>query len=66
MGKKMVKKETGAKPKSKVRTRPKSRITHSDIARRAYEIYLERDDNEGTPEEDWYKAEEDLFSDPGI
>ena len=66
MAKKVVKKEAGAKPKSRVRAKPKPRITHADIAKRAYEIYLEREDSEGSPEEDWFKAEEDLFSDPGI
>lgn len=59
---------TTAKTRSfaKAKTRSKPRITHADISKRAYEIYLQREPHEGTPEDDWFRAEEDLFSDPGI
>jgi hypothetical protein len=55
-------------PKAGVATRTKSRtrVTHEDISKRAYEIYLRREPHEGSPESDWLRAEEELFSDPGI
>jgi len=37
-------------------------ITHEDIARRAYEIFLDRRDVEGSAKEDWLRAEEELRS----
>jgi hypothetical protein len=68
MAKKIVTKKEGSKvkPKAAPKAKSRSRITHADISKRAYEIYLEREPHEGTPEQDWYKAEEDLYSDPGI
>jgi Protein of unknown function (DUF2934) len=30
------------------------------IQSRAYEIYLSRDSNQGSPEEDWWKAEQEI------
>lgn len=43
-----------------------SGITDEDIRTRAYEIYLERESHEGTPEDDWKKSEEELYSDLGF
>ncbi len=34
--------------------------SHDDIARRAYEIYLERGGEHGRDEDDWRQAEEEL------
>ncbi len=58
----------GAGPKARVASRSKARVrvTHEDISKRAYEIYLQREPHEGSPESDWYRAEEELYSDPGI
>ncbi|KPL23497.1 MAG: hypothetical protein AMS23_06540 [Bacteroides sp. SM1_62] len=41
-------------------------ITEEDIRKRAYGIYLERGLQEGTPEDDWIKSEEELYSDLGF
>lgn len=46
--------------------KPRARVSHEDISKRAYEIYLQREPNEGSPESDWFRAEEELYSDPGI
>ena len=35
-------------------------ITHSDIAALAYQLWQDRGCPDGSPEEDWYKAEEQL------
>lgn len=43
-----------------------SGITDKDIRKRAFEIYLEREPDEGTPEDDWRKSEEELYSDLGF
>ena len=43
-----------------------SGISDEDIRKRAYEIYLERESHEGTPEDDWKKSEEELYSDLGF
>ena len=40
-------------------------ITKKAIRKRAYEIYIGREPHEGTPEDDWFRAEEELYSDPG-
>ena len=47
---------------SKVETPGKAvdRLTHEDIARRAYELYLERGGGDGQHEEDWQRAEKEL------
>jgi hypothetical protein len=37
-------------------------IPENLIARRAYELWLDRGCPEGTPDEDWYKAESELTS----
>ena len=33
---------------------------HAEIARLAYQFYLERGEQHGTPEDDWLKAEQEL------
>ena len=43
-----------------------SKITKEDIRKRAYDIYMERESHEGTPEDDWKKSEEELYSDLGF
>lgn len=43
-------KKAGAKPKP----------THEQIAKRAYEIYLERGSTPGDPMQDWLRAEQEL------
>ncbi len=35
-------------------------ITEDDIRRRAYEIYLDNDDDYNDPMEDWFRAENEL------
>ena len=35
-------------------------LTHEDISRRAYEIYIENGCNEGQSEQNWLKAEQEL------
>ena len=44
---------------------PASKVTpittsEETVRVRAYELYLEREGNGGTPEEDWYRAEAEL------
>ena len=34
--------------------------THKDIAKRAYEIYVEKDCHEGQSEQNWLQAEQEL------
>ena len=41
------------------------KISKQEIRQRAYELYLNREPHSGTPEEDWFRAEEELYSDPG-
>jgi hypothetical protein len=48
-------KGSGTAPKPIVRT-----FTHSDIAKRAYEIYAGRGYAAGNPDEDWREAERQL------
>jgi len=38
--------------------------THDEIARRAYEIYVDHDRSEGRSEQDWRQAEEELVQKP--
>ena len=33
------------------------------IRERAYELYLQREPGQGSSEDDWYRAEQELFSD---
>ena len=35
-------------------------MSEEQVRARAYELYLERRGNGGTPEEDWYRAEQEL------
>ena len=37
-----------------------SNISDEEIRRRAYELYEQRGGNGGSPEEDWYRAEQEL------
>lgn len=39
---------------------PEDSPSHDEIARRAYELYLERGGGEARAEEDWLRAEEEL------
>jgi hypothetical protein len=52
--------QTVATSAKKPRT-PKARPAHEDIARRAYEIYLERGSVPGTDLENWSQAERELM-----
>ena len=36
-------------------------LAHEQIARRAYEIFLARDGQYGSPEQDWLQAERELM-----
>ncbi len=45
---------------------PKVRkIAKRDIRKRAYQLFLERGPFEGSQEDDWLQAEDELFSSPG-
>lgn len=35
-------------------------MSEEQVRARAYELYLQREGNGGTPEEDWYRAEAEL------
>ena len=39
---------------------PRTQPTEEEIAVRAYHIYLERDESEGNPTDDWLQAEREL------
>jgi hypothetical protein len=41
-------------------SRPENRPTHKDIAALAYALWQERGCPEGSPEEDWGRAEQEL------
>ena len=45
--------------------RPDEKISKADIRKRAFEIYESRDPDDGSPEDDWSQAEEELLTDPG-
>jgi hypothetical protein len=68
IGRKTVKGEKVSAPLSAKAPRTKSsksgaskgEPTHDDIARRAYELYLERGSLEGHHEDDWLTAEAEL------
>jgi len=45
-------------PRSESSTRPL--LTHEGIARRAYELYLERGSDHGRDQEDWFRATQEL------
>jgi hypothetical protein len=40
-------------------------LPSEEVARRAYERYLARDGQEGSPEDDWLAAEEELKRERG-
>jgi hypothetical protein len=61
--KKVIKPKSG---KTRTARQDKTAVSTKAIRKRAYEIYLEREPGEGTPEDDWYRAEEELYSDPGF
>jgi len=46
--------------KTAAKSAAKGEPTHDDIAKRAYELYLERGSVEGHHEEDWLLAEAEL------
>jgi hypothetical protein len=52
-------KSTNGKKRSAVRTRS-ANVTESDIARRAYELYLARGCEDGHDVHDWLQAEQEL------
>lgn len=39
---------------------------NEEIRKRAFSIYMAREPHEGTPEDDWRKSEEELYSDLGF
>ncbi|MFO1475173.1 MAG: DUF2934 domain-containing protein [Verrucomicrobiota bacterium] len=47
-------------PKMSQQQQKTIRPTHDEIARRAYEIFLERGSPEGRDQEHWYAAESEL------
>jgi hypothetical protein len=51
---------------SKIDKKKSSGITDEDFRKRAFDIYLEREPDGGTPEDDWRKSEEELYSDLGF
>ncbi|MBU0764761.1 MAG: DUF2934 domain-containing protein [Bacteroidetes bacterium] len=66
--KKAPAKKTTEKPAAKTRKNPKAKVasketkavTDEAIRQRAYEIYLERGENGGSPVTDWIQAEKEL------
>lgn len=51
----------GSSPRTKSKSAPKL-STHDKIARRAYEIFLERNGAPGNPLEDWVRAEREILA----
>jgi len=51
-------------PKVSKPSKAKAKPTHEEIAKRAYEIYLERKGAPGNPFEDWTRAERELNETP--
>ena len=41
---------------------PLANVSHDDIARRAYQIYLARAPHEGDALDDWFRAEQELIA----
>lgn len=39
--------------------------THEEIAHRAYQYWQSRGGGDGSPEDDWYRAEQDLYAENG-
>jgi Protein of unknown function (DUF2934) len=58
-----IKNGNGPSPKSNSRTANKL-SPHEQIAKRAYEIYLERNGAPGNPLEDWVRAEGEILAKP--
>jgi len=57
----MPKSTVSPAPKAKkTATKTASKLTHERIAKRAYEIYLERGCHPGDPMQDWLQAEQEL------
>jgi len=56
----MPKSKQATEPKAKKGAPAESKPTHQQIARRAYEIYLERGATPGDPMQDWLRAEQEL------
>lgn len=56
----MPKTASAATPKPK-KSRAVKTVSHEEIAKRAYEIYLERNGAPGNPFEDWTRAERELL-----
>ncbi len=57
----MSKSPQSAAPKAKkAPAKTSSKPTHEQIAKRAYEIYLERGCTSGDPMQDWLRAEQEL------
>jgi hypothetical protein len=53
-------KETGKNPVTAAPAPARNGPSHEQIARRAYEIFLARDGQQGNPEQDWFQAEREL------
>ena len=45
--------------------RPRGKASRSNIKKRAFEIYKNRIPENGSADDDWFRAEEELLSDPG-
>ncbi|MBL7113369.1 MAG: DUF2934 domain-containing protein [Bacteroidales bacterium] len=43
---------------------PHKEVTKASVRKRAYEIYLKRDPDQGSPDNDWLQAEEELMPNP--
>jgi hypothetical protein len=48
------------RPRPEPDSSPPASPSHDEIARRAYELFLERGSAEGRSEEDWLRAEDEL------
>ena len=52
--------KTGTTPKPTTGNAAAALPSTDDIAKRAYELYLQRGDNGGSPEQDWLRAVEEI------
>ena len=67
MAKRMTKKE-GPSPMKRIifgKSASRSHELHQEIARRAYELFLERGGTDGHADEDWLRAERELRQEKG-
>ena len=67
MAKRMTKKE-GPSPMKRIifgKGASRSHELHQEIARRAYELFLERGGTDGHADEDWLRAERELRQEKG-